>query len=49
MRAIEGYPLTSEDAANAQALYVGPRAMYERAGFEPVRDAASFTVMRKSL
>ncbi len=49
MRAIEAYPLTSEDAANAQALYVGPKAMYARAGFEPVRDVATFTIMRKSL
>jgi GNAT superfamily N-acetyltransferase len=49
MRAAEGYPLISEDNATPQALYVGPRAMYERAGFTAVRDVANFTVMRTSL
>ena len=49
MRAVEAYPLMSEDSATAQALYVGPKAMYERAGFELVQDVASFAVMRISL
>jgi ribosomal protein S18 acetylase RimI-like enzyme len=49
MRAAEAYPLSVEAAATAQALYVGPKATYLRAGFEPVRDIAGFTVVRKSL
>lgn len=49
MTAAEAYPLISDAGATAQALYVGPKAMYLRAGFEPVREIANFTVMRKSL
>ena len=49
MTTAEAYPLISDAGATAQALYVGPKAMYLRAGFEPVREIATFTVMRKSL
>jgi GNAT superfamily N-acetyltransferase len=49
MTAVEAYPRTADETATPQALYVGPRAMYERAGFEPVREIDDFTVMRKSL
>ena len=49
MTAAEAYPRTADETATPQALYVGPRAMYRRAGFEPVREIEDFTVMRKSL
>jgi len=32
-----------------QSLYVGPKEMYLRAGFESVREVADFTVVRKSI
>jgi GNAT superfamily N-acetyltransferase len=49
MTAAEAYPRTADAGATPQALYVGPKAMYLRAGFEPVREIADFTVVRKSL
>jgi ribosomal protein S18 acetylase RimI-like enzyme len=50
MTAAEAYPRTTDDdGATAQALYVGPKAMYLRAGFEAVRDTSDFTVVRKAL
>lgn len=49
MAAVEAYPRSADEAATPQSLYVGPKAMYERAGFEPVREIDDFTVMRRSL
>ena len=49
MTAAEASPRTADAGAAPQALYVGPKAMYLRAGFEPVREFADFTVVRKSL
>jgi ribosomal protein S18 acetylase RimI-like enzyme len=49
MHAVEAYPLTSEDVATPQALYVGPRAMYVRAGFTVVREIANFTLVQRTL
>ena len=49
MRAVEAYPRPADDESTPQALYVGPMAMYLRAGFEPLRQIADFTVVRKSL
>jgi GNAT superfamily N-acetyltransferase len=49
MRAVEAYPLTADAAASPQSLYVGPKAMYLRAGFEVVREHESFTIVRRSL
>lgn len=49
MRAAEAYPTTSDAGATPYALYVGPTAMYLRAGFEPVREIADFTVVRRLL
>lgn len=48
MRAIEAYPKTV-DTGVPYALYVGPKTMYLRAGFEPVREIADFTIVRRSL
>lgn len=50
MTAVEAYPLHEEppDVA-AKALYVGPKAMYLRAGFVPVSEGPGFTVVRKAL
>jgi GNAT superfamily N-acetyltransferase len=47
--AVEAYPRPGDEDATPQSLYVGPLAMYVRAGFEPVREFADFTVVRKSL
>lgn len=50
MRAVEAYPRTVEPAdAAPRILYVGPMAMYLRAGFEPVREIADLTLVRKTL
>jgi GNAT superfamily N-acetyltransferase len=49
MRVVEAYPRTAETAATPKSLYVGPKAMYLRAGFEVVREIADFTVVRKSV
>jgi len=49
MRSVEAYPLTSEAEATPQALYVGPRAMYLRAGFELGREFANFTLVQRTL
>jgi GNAT superfamily N-acetyltransferase len=49
MTAVEAYPRAGDANATPQALYIGPMAMYVRAGFEPVRETADFTLMRKSL
>lgn len=49
MRSVEAYPLTSEARATPHALYVGPRAMYLRAGFEVVREIADVTLVRRAL
>ena len=48
MRSVEAYPLTSEAEATPQALYVGPRAMYLRAGFELIREFANFTLVQRT-
>ncbi len=52
MRAVEAYPWTDEpdDPSRwAQIQYVGPKAMYLKAGFEPVREIDDFTLVRKTL
>jgi GNAT superfamily N-acetyltransferase len=49
MRSVEAYPRTTEVEATPQALYVGPLAMYLRAGFEVVREIANFTVVQRAL
>ena len=49
MTAAEAYPRTADADATPKALYVGPRAMYLRAGFELVRENSDFTVVRKAL
>jgi ribosomal protein S18 acetylase RimI-like enzyme len=49
MRLVEAYPLISEAGATPQALYVGPKAMYLRAGFEVVREIANFTLVQRTL
>jgi hypothetical protein len=50
MRAVEAYPRTVERAgALPRTLYVGPKAMYLRAGFEAVREIGDVTVVRRTL
>lgn len=49
MRAVEAYPRTGEPEAMPYSLYVGPMAMYARAGFTAYREFAEFTVVRRSL
>lgn len=49
MRAVEGYPRTGVPEAMPYSLYVGPMAMYVRAGFAAYREFPDFTVMRRSL
>lgn len=49
MHAAEAYPKTPDAGATPYALYVGPKEMYLRAGFEPVRELADFTVVRRLL
>jgi GNAT superfamily N-acetyltransferase len=50
LAAVEAYPLLEEPAdVAAKALYVGPKAMYLKAGFVPVRDGPGFTVVRRAL
>jgi GNAT superfamily N-acetyltransferase len=49
MTSAEAYPRTADEGATPQALYVGPKAMYVRAGFTPVREIGEFTVVRRAL
>jgi GNAT superfamily N-acetyltransferase len=47
LRYAEGYP--ARDAGTAAAAFHGPYAMYEEAGFRPVRELERQTVMRRDL
>src|SRR5437868_8486561 len=48
MRAVEGYPRTIEPSEAApRTLYVGPKAMYLRAGFDAVREIGDITLVRR--
>lgn len=49
MRAVEAYPRSGEPEAMPYSLYVGPMAMYARAGFNAYREFPDFTVVRRSL
>lgn len=50
LAAVEGYPLNDEPpTVAAKALYVGPKAMYLKAGFEPVKEGPGYTVVRRAL
>jgi GNAT superfamily N-acetyltransferase len=50
LSAVEAYPWTTEPPdVEARTLYVGPTAMYLRAGFTAIREVANVTVMLRAL
>jgi GNAT superfamily N-acetyltransferase/uncharacterized protein YndB with AHSA1/START domain len=48
LRAVEAYPRAADEGTD-QAHYRGSLRMYEKAGFEPYRDAGRYLIVRKAL
>ncbi len=48
-RTLEAYPLRSEAALHDEQAFMGPEALYRRAGFEPVHDTGPYPVYRLAL